>query len=49
VKEYEEINRSLKLELEQTKYRTDSNQEEKLKELADRLEFFKGQKESAER
>lgn len=49
MKEYEELNRTLKLEVEQTKYKTNSNQEEQMKELAERLEFFKGQKESGER
>ena len=49
MKEYEDINRNLKLEIDQVRYKTDSNQEEKLKELAERLEFFKNQKESGER
>ena len=43
------MNRGLKHELEQTKYQTDTNQEDKLKELGERLEFFKSQKESVER
>lgn len=34
VKEYQEINRTAKLELDKVRYRTDQDQEAKLKELA---------------
>lgn len=49
LKEYEEINRALKLEMENVRYQTDSNQDVKLKELADKLAFFQNQKDAGER
>ena len=44
VKEHDDINRNLKLELDKLRYRSDEDQEVKLKELGERLEFFKSQK-----
>lgn len=35
--------------MEQTRYRTDDNQTEKIKEYSERIAFFQNQKEAAER
>lgn len=48
-RELEELNRNLKLEVEQVRYRTDEGQTEKTKEYAERLAFFQTQREAGER
>lgn len=45
----QDINRTLRLDIEKVRYRSDSNEEEKLKELGERLTFFQNQKEAAEK
>jgi chromosome segregation ATPase len=48
-RELEELNRNLKLEVEQVRYRTDEGQSDKMKEYAERIAFFQSQRESGER
>lgn len=37
----------MKLEIEEVRYKTDNNQEEKLKELLEKLTFFQSQKDAS--
>ena len=49
LKELEEVNRNMKLEIEEVRYKTDNNQEEKNKELHEKLTFFQSQKDASEK
>ena len=49
LKELDEVNRGLKLEMEQVRYSTGEDQAEKLKELTEKIAFFQGQKDAGEK